>query len=263
MAIKSRHKANPEFSLASMSDLVFLLLIFFMLTSSFIEPAGLKIEYPEGGQSSNKATNNVTINEEGEYAWNQMVIRGETREEKEDQIRERIEKVLTDEDEENNVITLRVDKAVTMEHTATIMTMIAEFNGTVVIADAKRATMNASEDQAYKRKKRGWIIAGVIVFVILVCMGVGSMAVGLIYNSLRPTPPPPKTSVKPPPGRQEITLKADGTYLWNGERVPGNNESEKLEALKAKIFEVQANDLWKIERFCHQWRARHRIRPDP
>ena len=138
MAIKSRHKANPEFSLASMSDLVFLLLIFFMLTSSFIEPAGLKIIYPKGGQTANKATNNhVTINPEGEYAWNQTVIQGETREDKEAEIYTRIEAVLTDENEDNNVITLRVDKDVTMEHTATLMTMVAEFGGTVVIATEK------------------------------------------------------------------------------------------------------------------------------
>ena len=43
MAIKSRHKTSPEFSMASMSDLVFLLLIFFMLTSNFVQQAGIKI----------------------------------------------------------------------------------------------------------------------------------------------------------------------------------------------------------------------------
>lgn len=135
MGIKSRHKANPEFSLASMSDIVFLLLIFFMLTSSFIEPAGLKIEYPKGGQSANKATkNHVAIDSEGGYAWNQKEIEGADREEKEAQIYEKIEAVLTDENEDNNVVTLRVDKNVTMEHTAKVMTMVAEFGGTVVIA---------------------------------------------------------------------------------------------------------------------------------
>ena len=138
MAIKSRHKANAEFSLASMSDLVFLLLIFFMLTSSFIEPAGLKIIYPQGGQSATKATkNHVAMDAEGGYAWNQTVIEGESREEKEAQIYEKIEEVLTDENEDNNVITLRIDKDVTMEHTAKVMTMVAEFGGTVVIATEK------------------------------------------------------------------------------------------------------------------------------
>ena len=37
MAIKSRNKINAQFSTASMSDLVFLLLIFFMLTSSMVQ----------------------------------------------------------------------------------------------------------------------------------------------------------------------------------------------------------------------------------
>lgn len=52
MAIQSRSKISSEFSMSSMSDLVFLLLIFFMITSTMIAPNALKLLLP----SSNSQT---------------------------------------------------------------------------------------------------------------------------------------------------------------------------------------------------------------
>ena len=46
MGLSSKHKAEPMFSMSSMTDIVFLLLIFFMLTSNFITPTGLKVNLP-------------------------------------------------------------------------------------------------------------------------------------------------------------------------------------------------------------------------
>lgn len=38
MAIRTKNKVSTNFSMASMSDLVFLLLIFFVITSTLISP---------------------------------------------------------------------------------------------------------------------------------------------------------------------------------------------------------------------------------
>jgi biopolymer transport protein ExbD len=46
MNLQSRNKVDASFSMASMTDLIFLLLIFFMLTSSFITPSGLPVNLP-------------------------------------------------------------------------------------------------------------------------------------------------------------------------------------------------------------------------
>ncbi len=46
MAIKTRNKRSTDFSSASMSDLVFLLLIFFMLTSTLVSPNAIKLLLP-------------------------------------------------------------------------------------------------------------------------------------------------------------------------------------------------------------------------
>jgi biopolymer transport protein ExbD len=51
MAIKMRNKVSLEFSMASMSDMVFLLLIFFMISSTLISPNAVKLLLP---QSSNQ-----------------------------------------------------------------------------------------------------------------------------------------------------------------------------------------------------------------
>jgi biopolymer transport protein ExbD len=52
MNIQSRNKVDAAFSMASMTDLIFLLLIFFMLTSSFITPSGLPVNLPSSVAST-------------------------------------------------------------------------------------------------------------------------------------------------------------------------------------------------------------------
>jgi len=60
MAIKSRNKKGVEFNMASMSDLVFLLLIFFMITSTLIAPNAIKLLLPSSN-SKTMAKQNVTV----------------------------------------------------------------------------------------------------------------------------------------------------------------------------------------------------------
>ena len=52
MNLQSRNKIDPAFSMASMTDLIFLLLIFFMLTSSFVTPSGLPVNLPTSKAST-------------------------------------------------------------------------------------------------------------------------------------------------------------------------------------------------------------------
>jgi biopolymer transport protein ExbD len=52
MALQSKNKVDASFSLSSMTDMVFLLLIFFMLTSSFVTPSGLPVSLPSAKASN-------------------------------------------------------------------------------------------------------------------------------------------------------------------------------------------------------------------
>lgn len=64
MAIQTRNKRMVAFSMASMSDLVFLLLIFFMLTSTLVAPNAIKLLLPSSNSKTMaKQTITVYINE--------------------------------------------------------------------------------------------------------------------------------------------------------------------------------------------------------
>jgi len=54
MGVKKRSKVSAEFSMSSLTDIIFLLLIFFMLTSSLVTPNALNLSLP--GSSKTKAT---------------------------------------------------------------------------------------------------------------------------------------------------------------------------------------------------------------
>lgn len=58
MAIKRRNKVSAEFNMSSMTDLVFLLLIFFMITSTLVSPNAIKLFLPS---SSSKTPSPQTI----------------------------------------------------------------------------------------------------------------------------------------------------------------------------------------------------------
>lgn len=70
MKLQSRNKRSLEFNSASMSDLVFLLLIFFMLTSTMISPNAIKLLLPSSTSDRTLAPNkplSVTIDEKFQY----------------------------------------------------------------------------------------------------------------------------------------------------------------------------------------------------
>lgn len=60
MAIKLRNPRKAEFNMASMSDLVFLLLIFFMLTSTLVAPNAIKLLLPTS-DSRTMARQTITV----------------------------------------------------------------------------------------------------------------------------------------------------------------------------------------------------------
>lgn len=62
MAIKRNTRITAEFSMSSMTDIVFLLLVFFLVTSTLVNPNALKLLLPKStGQVAAKATVSVSI----------------------------------------------------------------------------------------------------------------------------------------------------------------------------------------------------------
>ena len=68
MSISSRNKADINFSLSGMTDIVFLLLIFFMLTSTLIVDNALKLSLPQStNQVSEKPVITVSITKDLDF----------------------------------------------------------------------------------------------------------------------------------------------------------------------------------------------------
>jgi biopolymer transport protein ExbD len=68
MAIRRRRKISAEFNMASMTDMIFLLLIFFMITSTLITPNAIKVVLPQSTQqTTSKPLARVTIDKDLHY----------------------------------------------------------------------------------------------------------------------------------------------------------------------------------------------------
>ena len=68
MALHRRNKVSASFNMSSMTDIVFLLLIFFMITSTLISPNALKLLLPRSNnQTSAKPLTTVSITKDYKY----------------------------------------------------------------------------------------------------------------------------------------------------------------------------------------------------
>jgi biopolymer transport protein ExbD len=125
MDLKSKQKVDATFSMSSMTDIIFLLLIFFMLTSSFITPSGLPVNLPTSKSSAivmQKVT--VSITKDLKYYVNDRPVN-----------RRDIENALRRElnGQEGNV-SLHIDKSVPSEHLVEIAGIAASLKAKVSVA---------------------------------------------------------------------------------------------------------------------------------
>lgn len=73
MGIKKRSKVSAQFNMSSLTDIIFLLLIFFMLTSSLVAPNALNLKLPSSSRSTSAAPDridDVRISRSGNYFFN-------------------------------------------------------------------------------------------------------------------------------------------------------------------------------------------------
>jgi len=120
MAIQTRNKRNISFSMASMSDLVFLLLIFFMLTSTLVAPNAIKLLLPQSkSKTLAKQTITVYINDRFEYFVD------ETRFE-EDALEAELNNKLAG--QVDGSVVLRADQSVPVQHIVIVIDAVNNIN---------------------------------------------------------------------------------------------------------------------------------------
>lgn len=125
MGLQTKNKVDSSFSMSSMTDVIFLLLIFFMLTSSFITPSGLPINLPSSESSDivmQEVT--VTVTKELQYSVNDRLV---TRE----QIKSELAAALKG---KRGQVVLHIDKEVPVEYLVEIGGIAAGLEANVTIA---------------------------------------------------------------------------------------------------------------------------------
>ena len=120
MAIRPRNKRNLAFNMASFSDLVFLLLIFFMLTSTLIAPSAIKLLLP-ASESRTMARQTVTvyINENNEYFLEERPVDIET-------LQSGL--IIALQNEMEGSVVLRSDRSVPVQHIVNVIDVVNDIN---------------------------------------------------------------------------------------------------------------------------------------
>ncbi len=113
MDLKGRNKINTSFSMSSMTDIIFLLLIFFMLTSTLIAPNALKLLLPRSNnQTDATPVVSVSITEDLKYYIGQKRVEFMNLE---TMLHQKLRK------EEDPVISLHADKNVPINEVVKVM----------------------------------------------------------------------------------------------------------------------------------------------
>lgn len=130
MALKSRNKVSAVFSMSSMTDIVFLLLIFFMLTSTLVTTNALDLVLPNStAQTVKKQRVSVSINENIEYFIDKKQVQLQY-------IESQLINQLARQDEK--VVVLRVDKTVAIEHAVAVMDIAYRNKFKIVLATQQK-----------------------------------------------------------------------------------------------------------------------------
>jgi biopolymer transport protein ExbD len=112
MNLKTRNKRNVDFNMSSMTDIVFLLLIFFMLTSTLVSPNALKLLLPKSsGRTLATQSVSVSIDKDLNFYFNQDMIN----------ISELEGKLINVATEDDATVVLNAEKSVPIEEVVKVM----------------------------------------------------------------------------------------------------------------------------------------------
>ncbi len=130
MALSQRNKISISFSSTGMTDVVFNLLIFFMLTSTLVHPTAVKLLLPKGStQTSAKPQTTISITADQKYYLEQQPVTLET-----------MEALLKEKLGANpeTYISLHADKSVPFETVVAVLNIAQANNYKLIIATSPK-----------------------------------------------------------------------------------------------------------------------------
>ncbi|MEE9350559.1 MAG: biopolymer transporter ExbD [Flavobacteriaceae bacterium] len=114
MNIRGRNKVTPEFNMSSMTDIVFLLLIFFMIASTLVSAEAIDLLLPKSSSKTSQSKSvSVSVNKKLQYFVNRKRVR-----------KSQLEKEILAKVGKNKIgrtITIRVEESVPFKHGVYIM----------------------------------------------------------------------------------------------------------------------------------------------
>jgi len=130
MAITNRNKIGITFSNAGMSDIIFLLLLFFMLTSTLVQPTALKLLLPKGTtQTTGRPQTTVSITKDLQYFIEDKPI---TLDNLESALRAKVGS------NPDIYISLHADKSVPVEYVVNVMNIAAKNKYKLILATSPK-----------------------------------------------------------------------------------------------------------------------------
>ena len=126
MNIRGRNKVTPEFNMSSMTDIVFLLLIFFMLASTLVTTNAIDILLPKAsGKTENKKSVAVSITKDLRYYIDQKLVGSSV-------LEQQLIQALSG--DEKPTIVLRAEKSVPVENVVKVMDIANRNKFKVILA---------------------------------------------------------------------------------------------------------------------------------
>ena len=126
MAIKRRTKVSTTYNMSSLTDIVFLLLIFFLLTSSFVRPNALNLILPKSTSSTlSQQTVTVSITEDIEYYVGRKQVQFKN-------LQKAVAAKLTN--KEGETIVVAAEKSIPLEEVVKVMNIGRKLNAKVILA---------------------------------------------------------------------------------------------------------------------------------
>lgn len=120
MGLKKRNKFNAEFNMSSLTDIIFLLLIFFMLTSSLTSPNAKDLDRPKSNSKTPSPQNvALSITPDGKYFVDSDEV-------PERQLMEKLSQAISKERQKN------AEKNIKTEVTVVLNVEMTERTGTIV-----------------------------------------------------------------------------------------------------------------------------------
>lgn len=135
MQLSSKHKVDPNFNMSSMTDVVFLLLVFFMLTSNFVTPSAVPLKLPESRKTmitTQKVA--LSVSKDLEYFVDEEPV---SLNQLKNKLRQKLS-VTTSKDKTKDVIVIHADRDLPYEEVMKVAGLASELNVKVSLANQNK-----------------------------------------------------------------------------------------------------------------------------